>query len=320
MFKRILPQLERLHIGIWELEGDVHDLILKFCSNLRYLLIYQIHSYRIISKGNGWLNRKYPTMEHVLLHDYFGHRGMADEFLELKIFFELNENIQRFSTTFHFLQVNRNSFLNSNIKLKQLDILVDWHFEYIRLDDICRLLNDLHQQGFYQRLFLSASSIYEQEELNQIALIRGLKKLYLVDVSTETIAVLPPMPELNDLWFRFGVKLKDLDSVVRSLLNVNRVHFDVAKANCIASLVRYAPQVKEVKVKKLREGAHFEDGVIDLFALNRDRKRLVNACKITIYVNENIFLSTKRVMGKTELGLITLKRAEAIKWTNVFEG
>lgn len=85
-----------------------------------------------------------------------GGPGMAGEYPELKKFFELNTNIQTFSTTFNILRRNFNCFLDSNIKIKLLRVNGDCFLEY-GMDPICDLIHKLHDQGFYKRLHVHVS-------------------------------------------------------------------------------------------------------------------------------------------------------------------
>ncbi|XP_055296108.1 uncharacterized protein LOC129565347 isoform X1 [Sitodiplosis mosellana] len=315
VFKGILPQVERLKINTWQLsanEGNFYESILKWCSNLKYLSIDLIH-YAIIGEDNEWLKQQCPTIEHVAMDDNdVGGPGMAGVFPDLKTFFELNPNIQTFSTTFHLLRINGNVFLGSNVKVDQLNVYGDCFHEY-GMNVICELLNQLHDQGFYQRLHMEASYITLQEELDLIISVRGMEKLYLDFCSSDKLT-LAPKPEIKELGISYVGDYIALDAVAKSLMNVERVCIGQGKVEEIIPFLRYARKVKEIKVGRLDEGAHFENGVIDLPALNKERKGLAGASKITIYVHEDVFLATKMALMKTDFSLVTLKRAEAVEW------
>ncbi|XP_055296165.1 uncharacterized protein LOC129565373 [Sitodiplosis mosellana] len=315
VIKCILPQLERLKISTYRLNGNFYESILKRCLNLKYLSIGSIHSnsYAIIGGGNKWLHRQHPTIEHIAMDDNdIGGPGMAGRFPELKILFELNPNIQTFSTTFNLLRVNSNGFLGSNIKIDQLNVYGDCFYED-GMNVICELLNQLHDQGFYQRLHMEASYITLQEELDLIISVRGMEKLYLDFCSSDKLT-LAPKPDIEELGIRYVGDYIALDAVAKSLMNVERVCIGQGKVEDIIPFLRYARKVKEIKVGRLNGGAHFENGVIDLPALNKERKGLAGASKITIYVHEDVFLATKMALMKTDFSLVTLKRAEAVEW------
>lgn len=127
------------------------------------------------------------------------------------------------------------------------------------------------------------------------------------------------MPELNELCFDYGHEEIDFNSNAKNLINVERIYFRNTQVENIISFIRYAPKVKEIQVDNLQEGTHFQNGIIDLKALDKERSELPGVCKITIYVSEKVFLSTKRALMKSELGLVTIKRAEAVEWKHVFD-
>ena len=314
-FKEILPQLERLQIRIFNFSDDLHELILKWCSNLKYLWIYE--TVDELCSGQ-WLCHQYPTIEHFTVDDndllMFGSNG---QFPALKIFLELNPNIRIFSTTMQLLRLNRNYFLGSNINIDRLNVRGDCSSEN-GMDEVCDILNQLHRQGFHDRLHLFVDYINEQTDMDQITSIRGMEKLYLNSVHIGTEATLTPMPDLRELCITNDANVKNWESVAKSFINIERVYFREAKADVIALFLRYAPKIKEIKVQNLQNGTCFETEFIELSALNKKRKQLSGACKATIYVSENVFLSTKFARARTEFNLVHLKRAEAADWTHEF--
>lgn len=48
--------------------------------------------------------------------------------------------------------------------------------------------------------------------------------------------------------------------------------------------------------------------------INEECKRLIKARKITIYIEEAVFLATKWKIGKTEYDFIEIRRTEEIDW------
>lgn len=52
--------------------------------------------------------------------------------------------------------------------------------------------------------------------------------------------------------------------------------------------------------------------ILNLAALNRKRAKLVNAKKITLFVEEHVYLATKRTNRQTDLDFIKLKRTDTL--------
>lgn len=323
ILKDFLPGLEQLRIRINKLRYDFYDSILKWCSSLKYLSVNQNpgrldNAYFMFNDENGWRHRRYPTIEHFELTGGLGSPNIIPEW---KTFFELNPQIRTFSVnfdaSFDVPWQNFNYFLGLNIKIDLLNI----NHYYPHYHD---LLNLLYEQGFYKRLHLYSVNITRQKDLDKIRSLHGLEKLYLGLDGKVIQPALPPLPELKELCLRGLILFQSIspnktdyyEHMAKSLINVQRVFFDFATSDDIIPFIRYAPKVKEIKVDRLKRGRYFKEGVVNLAALNKERKELACANKITIYVSENVFLSTKMAIMKTEYSLVTLKRAYAVEWTH----
>lgn len=304
-FKDFWQTLKRFEVGTKPKDGDLYDTFLKWCPNLRDLSINQNV---FVNEDSGWLRRHYPTIEHFAITNGGFLPG-------LKTFFKLNGNIRKFSVTELDLAGSFSHFLDSHIKIDVLNITAakfGINFDY-------NLLEKLHKQGFYKQFHLHITLFKPTiADFGKIALIHGLEKLILRYKVQELI--LPPMPELKELLIGPLNRHVDLDTLAQSLISVERVHFIKAKSDQIIPFVRYAPKVKEVKIDELTDGTHFENGIIDISALNKGREGLPGAEKLTIYVDESTFLSTKMVTTKTQFNLVTLKRTQAVEWIHQYNG
>lgn len=311
--QRILGQIEKLHIGTWEMEGEFYDAILRWCTKLKCLSIWRIEGHRMIGDNNyTWMQRNYPTIQQIVLNDRdIGGGGAGFEIIELATFFIMNPQVRHFSTTFHFLWENRKWILASEIRFDQLDVEGDCYEEH-GMDRICGLLNSLHDRGFYQRCQFHANSIYEQEEIDHIVSVRGMEKLYMDVMVNEAVFV--PMSELKELCLSYSPHFGKWDEISNNLGNVERVYFRRAVCSDIVPIIRSAAKVREIKIHQLDAGDYFENGIVDVSALNEIRKRLCGAKSLTIYVKEDIFLATKWAHGETRFDSIELKRAECVEW------
>lgn len=147
----------------------------------------------MICDKNLWLFRQCPLLHHIILNET---SEFGDEISELKKFFELNSEIQIFSTTFDFLWNNRDFFFESNIKIDRLDV-TGVCFNIHITEQACTVLNQLYDQGFYKRVHMYPMLISNREEINHISSVRGMEKLYIPLLSIEM--TLPPMSDLREL-------------------------------------------------------------------------------------------------------------------------
>lgn len=295
----------------WEDDREFYDYFLKFCVNLKKLSIKTRRS-PIFGVGNEWMLRNYPHLEYFQLDDTdFYELGGVTEIIELGQFFELNPSIHIFATTFRLLRSNADRLRGARIKLNQLSISGDCSSEN-GMSEVCNLLRDLHRQGFYQRIHVYVSHAYSENDLNEITSLPGLKKIHLRQLTV----VLPPLLNLKELNIRLGSESVDLEAVAQNLKNVERIYFEKASFNHVMPFIRHSPKLKHVKIMFLRKGTHYYEETIDLSVMNMERQGLEDAAKVTIYVDEAVYLTTKWENARNSIGLVEIDRVEAYKWGN----
>lgn len=318
-FKEILNNVHILEVNISKFDGDFYKDFLRFGANLKSLRISSIDGREIVKGGgNKWLHRRYPGLEHIVFNDLKTKVYCGKETADLKKFFALNPNIRVFSTTFNFLWKNRNWLKKSKITFDQLDLEVG--FLYDRHSEcVSDLVSQLHKQGFYKRLHFYGTIIHD-DEMDQIDSLPALEKLYLryIDINRNSIST--TLVSLKELSFMEQEDFHDLETLADNLAGVERIYISKAKMDGILPFIRRSPKLKKIKVNCLSkvDGKFFKNGVIDVAALNNERKQLAGACILTIYVAEKYFLRTKWANLKTECSLIQLKRAEAYEWNHQF--
>lgn len=311
--KEILPQIERLYIA-WQMTDKFYETFLQHCSNLKFLSLTIKHSTNDDGIENDWLSHNYPMLEHMVVNDGdVGEPGFGWQVPQLKSFFQLNQNVRIFSTTFHFLHENRQYFLDSDIKLDRIEVNGRGH----NLEPTCDLLNKLHEQGIFQRLHLYVM-LFTQQHLRQISSLNGLEKLYLANrFLDDADQIILPLLNFKEFALNYGKNSDHLDTVAQNLMEIERIYLGQATSNAILPFIRYSRNVNVIKVDELTDGSHFDKNVIDLVALNRYRNELAGACKVTIFVKENIFIETKRTNSNTNHNLVELRRSEAYHWEHL---
>lgn len=75
-----------------------------------------------------------------------------------------------------------------------------------------------------------------------------------------------------------------------------------------------------MKIDELKHGGHFIEitNIISVAALNNELKKLQDATKITLYVTENVYLTTKSAIWCTDLELLSLKHSMSHFWEHAF--
>lgn len=316
----LLSGIEMLRVAN-RVTGDFYNLYLQFCGHLKRLEVEYISGDEIWGDRNDWLLREYPKLEYVEFddfdpypHDRVGDAVYVTEIREVKIFFEMNPNIRTFSTTFTFLFINRRCFIGSNISFDLLKINGGCENDYgaecgVNPNQIVALLKTLYEQGFYKRLFFETHCSHgrDDEIWNEIPALPALESIWLFDKKIMLSSLVSSLKELDLRYFAPENVTKELAC---NLLNVERIS---SEGVCIADIlpfVRYSRKVKEIRMSS----RIFENAIIDVAALNQERQKLPGACNQTIYVKEEIFLTTKLAGVPTMCSSVQLKRFVASLW------
>lgn len=313
-FKKLWPQLECLHFELVNINGDLYDIILKYCrKNLRQLYVYhsELGSRKFVKFGKfKWLLQKYPKLEclHLVPTDFC-------RLEELREFFIRNPNLRKFSTRAIFFWDHGDIFLNSNIKLDILEITDFWLHEGYSSSatttskTLVELLNRLHAQGFYKRLYVYMA-IRDDELANKLALIEGLEFVYVREFYKTYN--LHHLVNLKELMIQDEFEDADAEILAYNLTRLERL--------CIYGLSSFDDIMPFIRQSlKLRKILFIPDKfrlVLNLVMLNEERAKLDGAQKIIIYVRDDCFLATKWATknGDTNLNFIEMRKSDSIEW------
>lgn len=312
--KELLSHVENIQIDCTTTKCDFHEGFLRYCSRMKHLML-RGSSCTIIGNGNTWLHRQYPTLEHFGVDDRFYNQPEL-KCIDLRDFFELNPNIRIFSSTIDYFWQNREWILGSNIRIDRLDIWNNFRSD-IGIGHVCDLLNELHDQGFHQRLTFYLFKC-DPEDLSDISRLRALEGLALPHFGANSFD-LPLLTNLKELSL-YNFPVRNLEGLPNNLPNVQRICICGPYLDMILPFVHRCPTLKQIKVRPLWYGAFGNPegtDTINLQALNNQRKKLTNAQKITIFVNEEIYL-TYKWKQETNFSLVELERDLAWKQSNPF--
>lgn len=309
-FKKLLPQLEILHFKKGSLmEGDIYDIMFKYGKNLREIYFEGSEfCKKSVHDKLKWLLQEYPKLE--VLH-LTPRRFCRIE--ELREFFVYNPNLHKFSTNAQFLWNNRDILLNSNVKL---DVLELTSYPYrcaknLTSNFLLELLNQLHEKGFYKRLYIYSFDD-NQELCTQLDLVKGLEFLYIRHI--HPVYNLVQLTNLRELVLWYKASRMDMEIVANGLTKLNRIHIYGQSVDVLMPFIRRSLNLNGIKYIS-------HDGRdLNLRMLNEERRKLIGARKITIYVCDDVFLATKWTTsnGVINLNSIEMRRADSIEWIPYF--
>lgn len=280
-WKEILSKIEALELIDCNFTGDF-DKFLKSLPKLKRLSVRNRERNVIIGTGNQWLFRPRPTLEYVKLVHKEGVK-----INELKTFFVRNRSVRNFATNGNGLWDNRTVLTEAKAKFDQLTIDVDcWAKRNMNI--FCKLLNELHDKGVFKRLFLNTKYV-DQSSIKAIASLNALERLYVMNYDNRNV-LLHSLINVKELAISVSFHVADLHKLAQTLNKLERIYFNQATSDDIFVFIANSAQLKEITVQCLPYGIHFYRGVLDLPALNEERKKLnttqkVNEKKSTYYVS-----------------------------------
>lgn len=303
--KHLLAKINVIEIENFEFSDKLFKRFLKQCAHLKCLVVRDIHQ----KTENNWLHRNYGHLEYFELTPW-----EIFEINELQSFFIQNENIRCFSTNANCLWINRNAFIGFNVQLNDLAIEIDSTMD-IDIGSFCSLLDALYEQQFYKRLHFYVENV-DQKTVYQMASLHALEKLYVFNTMPDTD--LSCLMNLKELGIHIGASVMDLEMLAKSLINLERVYFYYASSDHMLPFVRHTKHLKCIKVRNLESGSHYDGNILYLSGLSKERAKLYDARKLTIYLEEDVYLNTKWTIDKTNFDLVDIKRGESFVWAHHF--
>lgn len=315
--QRCLTGVEVIEMDLCTITTEFYANFLQFCPKLKSFSVsrssYDQDGGTIIGPNNNWLLRTYPMLEHFELTNLYELRHN-----ELKLFLQQNQNVRSLSMDAKSLLLNQDQMRVADVKLDKLAI--DFHPHAINAEIepaanvqlLYNLLLELQERGFFTELHFYVKFMDHQNCMQQLYSLSALTMLggYILTIEK-------PLMKVKELDISSGSDILDLDTLPRKLPNLERIHFSEANADHILPFIKYAPKLKQVKIGHLKDGTHMMGGVLDLAALNKERKELPKAKKLLIYVNEVVFLATKWANSAMYYDLVELRRGESIPWNGL---
>ncbi|XP_031628909.1 uncharacterized protein LOC116344482 [Contarinia nasturtii] len=293
-------------------DENVVDALLPHCSNMKCLCLWDTISFR---NEYEWMHRIYPMLDYLIL----ANGGDVPEAIPaFKTFLELNTTIKKLEVNAELFWKNRALFKSLNIKYDTLVINYDFYKD--KFESFSHFLNELHELEFYRKLSFISNSKFSQEHIYRLASVKGLVKF---DDTTHTRLETNKinvgyLRNLEELKIGYSAFITDLKSLPHILSKLQRIYFLAVISDDILPFICHAKKLNKIKFERLMSGSYFDEetNILDLFELNKMREKLVGACKITIYVEEDVYLATKWAVKQIEFNLIEIKRSTSYDWLN----
>lgn len=312
-FQAILPKIEIVQCRqctIWD--GEFHEFLLRSCDKMKRLYVQDDLGDIVNRVDNTWMLQKYPNLKHLELTPRYSF--IINELGKL---FELNPQLSSFSTSSHCMWINRQTFLESNIKLDSLEIkhfdsgFYFYHVERLSVPSICNLLNELFAKGVYKKVHLYIHDIDEPSSQFMVGL-QGFDKLSIRNVDGSGCH-LARLVNIRELSIFDCARATDLEKVATQLQRLERIMLQNVSYDNILPFVRFSSRLKRMKIFP-KDAVSFK--ALDLQQLNAERAKLPRPQKLIIYMEDNVFLATKWAAknGDTDLKFVEMKRSNSLCW------
>lgn len=123
---------------------------------------------------------------------------------------------------------------------------------------------------------------------------------------------------LEELCVFNGTKITDWTDLPLTLTKLEQIQILQASMAEILPFISNSKNLEKIHIMNFYSADGYQEFVINLAALNKEREKLDGACKTTIYVREIYYLYTKWAQKDTDLSLIRLKRIESFEFDDHF--
>lgn len=280
-----------------ETPNGFYAKLFSICSNIKSISIQNFNSIETT-----WMHQKYPTLEHLDISRSCTWRRIED----FKIFFEQNPNIRSFGCDVEFLVENEDWLLTANTTFENIFIVFMTSMSAKRVHS---LVGKLHERGFYKKLSLIFISSSQRLIDNWCKLPAVVRLSYCKCNITKEKINFPVMADVKYLnWKEYDIMdTKSIKNSLSKFPNIEQIKLFETKLHHLLVIIGKFKELKEIIILFYMD----KNKKINLWALNKERAKLSGAGKVTIYVNEHVYLATKWAYNYRDFKFVELKRWES---------
>lgn len=323
----ILEKLKWLHIKKCKINRNFIANILTSCPNIKYLTLekndYIDHEY---FDDTNPLIRTFPNLERIEI--------IEREIEPLEWFLYINPNIRKVAIVIYgydyskmFRRLTDFESENPLFAIDELAILNTGSLPILLpqwVGTSFGVLDTMERFGMYKRLKFYCTfpkdSQRNQEIIDAIAEFNPFK-LFIEIFKDERPVKLSVWRSIEVLCIACTYTVINLDDIACNCENLEIIQFGVSSLGHIMPFICQAENLTKLRIDRLRIDIKDpeKEKILNLSRLNRERAELSNARKITMYVEEELYLATKWATGQLNLEFIQLKIIESHDWKHDFD-
>lgn len=277
--------------------GSLYE-ILKYCSNMKTLVLKSLTECKHYGKANEWLLQKHTKLKHLQWN--LSPTMIPTEF---RAFFQQNPNVGSFYANEHLLPF----FRMNQIQLKTLILKLKTYYIFSnKFDDLRRMFNE---QAF-QTLYLIGDLGNVDQTYPTLTNVEGI-----CSGRIKVIPIAEIFPRLKFLKAEIR-SMQQAKDIATQFVHLEEAYIDVSQIDYIVPLVRYARTLKKIYIDNTI--AMKPGNKLSRINLNKQRNKLNGASNLTIYLNENAYLKIKCMSICNDNCLIHFRTIESHVSDNVF--
>lgn len=310
--------------------NELHYTVLQYCKNIKRLHLKGFLFEDLEKQGVKcqWLQHTYPHLELLQLDDM-----RKEQHYNLSEFLRRNKTIKAFiSRDMHWSAVLK-VITDANAKLDDLIIGLKesgsrivakmtkqfdnyygtdtFRFLKLRMIEMCDQLNELHDKGNLKRFYLK--TWHASIAVDFADVFKKIRTLHGIDLSSESIddktvaSSVASLSQLKTLNLYLITKIEYAEILSKGLVNLEELQMIMDSYETIYPFIRNSPKLQRIYFLCVRTN----DTSIDLAKLNRERSKLADAQKITVYIDHYKYLPLKKELRQLKYPLIEIEIAEA---------
>lgn len=285
--------------------GPVNDNLLQHFPNLEVIDIKFTYQWSVL--GN------YPKLKQVR-HQNFKKRDEQ----ELEQFFKRNPNIKVFASIKQATETT-DWVLRSGLEFDDLVLMVGSLRvkPFVDVDQLIKNLHSLHKNQQIKRLHLQICNeeFFYSPKFKTLKFVESIETTDPYSYCEKSFNIFASLPNLKclTLYCQFGNSLNKSQSafLVQKLDQLEELHINAQPIGDMIPFVRYSAKLKCIYLMKQPYGRTFKEGNTTVHTLDKSRRELKHACKLTIYMDEEQYLHVKNNSSTSRYGLVEIKRVDS---------
>lgn len=301
--KTILKHLETIHLINCNIGENIFTHLSNYCSELKYLNVSSC-KFDDINIFNTLFLSRFPKLERLQFRPML--KNSFEQIDGIKTFFKNHsKTLKCFETNLDFLWTHRYSIDETTIQLDLLSIHFDKWYVNTPIDKVVEYLTTLQLRDFFKSLQLSfrrGINIDTQTVTNAISILPTLESLSL---NSDSFVDIKRLTNLKELHIENLCSRENMEIMAKSLPKLERLTFNCCLVDSVMAFVRHSMNLKTIRIGDLRDFR-----TLDLIAMNQERKKLANACRISIFVCDQVYVHEKSKRPNLNLSHVKMVRLD----------